>query len=46
MIRQLEAVAARVASERAYDLKVDVEAVISRITRWLWDELWELDEEI
>jgi len=45
VVRQLEATALRAKSERAYHLAVDVEAVISRIVRWLWGDLREIDEE-
>lgn len=45
VVRRLEAIALRAKAERAYHHAADVEAVISRIARWLWGDLRELDEE-
>ena len=45
VVRRLEAIALRAKAEGAYHHAADVEAVMSRIVRWLWGDLRELDEE-
>lgn len=41
----LDAAQLRLRARRAYTVARDVDAVINRMLRWLWDDLRSLDEE-